>query len=775
MTIDHNSISHKVIAGALTGLVLVAAPTFAVGQGVQKQQAANVQTEASDAHLQWPRMFTQANLDYTIYQPQVDSWDGNKLEVRAAVAVKPVGAAEPKYGVAWFTAKTVIDRQTDNVLLENIEVTKVTFPSDEANADTYLAAFRNNIGANALHISLASLQAGLSVAEAEKGAKSVTIRNDPPQILFSDKPALLVRIDGKPVLRNVAGTGLLRVINTTSLIVFDEKNGIYYLRAFKHWYAAKTLDSGATPGQWQRVATAPAGLNSVLKAAGSNASASDTPPADLAEAVSAGQDPLIYTSFAPTELIQTEGELELAPVPDTKLLYVKNTSSHILVDEADQSYYVLISGRWFKSSALTGSAWTYVPSDSLPADFAKIPESHPMGAVLASVSGTPQAKEAVIDNAIPQMAHVARDKAKAKITYDGAPKLRPIEGTKLQYVANAPLPVILATDGRYYSVENGVWFVAASASGPWAVASEVPAEIYGIPASSPLHYVTYVRVYGSSDNEVYVGYTPGYFGTITAPAGVVVYGTGYAYDPWIEDYWYPAPATYGFGSGFAWGAVTGFAFGAVASNAWYGGAWGWGGAWGGAWGWHGWGWGGNNVVVNNFNFNNANIYNRWQNNAVQTNFRNQFNNRTGNLNNQIANRVNNGAGRLAQQQGQLRNMTPQQRAGAAHNFAQQHPRTSNNLFAGRDGNVYRRGAGGWEQHNGAGWNRIQHQDIGNRLNADQFARFHGNDMGGMRGFNGGGFRGGGFAGGGFHGGGFGGGGFRGGGFGGGFHGGGFRR
>ena len=40
----------------------------------------------------------------------------------------------------------------------------------------------------------------------------------------------------------------------------------------------------------------------------------------------------------------------------------------------------------------------------------------------------------------------------------------------------------------------------------------VPAAIYTIPASSPLHYVTYVHIYEATPTVVYVGYTPGYMG-----------------------------------------------------------------------------------------------------------------------------------------------------------------------------------------------------------------------------------------------------------------------
>ena len=83
----------------------------------------------------------------------------------------------------------------------------------------------------------------------------------------------------------------------------------------------------------------------------------------------------------------------------------------------------------------------------------------------------------------------------------------------------------------WYALKDGVWFVGTSVNGPWAVADSVPEVIYTIPPSSPLHYVTYVYVYGATPQIVTVGYTPGYYGTVLAPTGVVVYGTGYVYPP----------------------------------------------------------------------------------------------------------------------------------------------------------------------------------------------------------------------------------------------------
>ena len=190
--------------------------------------------------------------------------------------------------------------------------------------------------------------------------------------------------------------------------------------------------------------------------------------------------------------------------------------------------------------------------------------------VLASVPGTPQAQEAVIANSIPQTATVTRAAATFTATYDGAPQWRPIAGTPLAYAANAPTPIIRVDAKTYYALYNGVWFVTAAPAGPWVVAATVPAVVYTIPVTSPLHYVTYVRVYGATPTVVYVGYTPGYLGTVVAPDGVVVYGTGVVYTPWVGTVWYPPPPTYGAGAGFAWGATTGFIMGAATGAAMWG-------------------------------------------------------------------------------------------------------------------------------------------------------------------------------------------------------------
>ena len=70
--------------------------------------------------------------------------------------------------------------------------------------------------------------------------------------------------------------------------------------------------------------------------------------------------------------------------------------------------------------------WTFVASNALPPDFARIPPHSLAGAVLPTVAGTPQAQEAVIENSIPQTATVPlKNGPKFTPQFDGPPQFAP--------------------------------------------------------------------------------------------------------------------------------------------------------------------------------------------------------------------------------------------------------------------------------------------------------------------------------------------------------------
>ena len=181
-----------------------------------------------------------------------------------------------------------------------------------------------------------------------------------------------------------------------------------------------------------------------------------------------------------------------------------------------------------------------------------------------------EAREVVIANQVPQTAVVKRNEAKLTVRYDGAPLFKPIEGTSLEYAINTPTDVIHA-DGRYYALQDGMWFVSDAPLGPWVVADTIPAAIYSIPPSSPLYHVRYVYVYSQSPDYVEFGYTPGYLGAFVSD-GVVVFGTGWWYPGWCGDMYFGWPWTWGFG--FQFGYWTGGWFWQpVGSYWWYHSSW----------------------------------------------------------------------------------------------------------------------------------------------------------------------------------------------------------
>ncbi|HEY2798150.1 MAG TPA: hypothetical protein VGK26_09695 [Thermoanaerobaculia bacterium] len=543
--------------------------------------AAGAASDPSQGDPQWPRVIEEGDLTFNVYQPQIDVFSGTVLEARAAVEVDEKvegGKTRTLYGVIWIKANTFVDKEARLVQLDDIEIPKGNFPTAEDRTDEFLGILRNNTEPGRT-VSLDRVEANLAMTQSEKKGEAVPIKNDPPRIYYRTSASILILIDGEPALRDVEGSGLQRVLNTRSLILKDASS--FYTPIGDRWASAP-----AVTGPWRLAAAVPPAAQSLRDSIAKDENQSQTDliddPGDAVKAVlSKNRLPDLIVSTEPAELIETDGAPEMKPIAGTQLLYVSNTTGDILLDLNDQSYYVPLTGRWFRGKSLDGP-WQFVNGDALPKDFAKIPTNNPKSNVLATVPGTPASQEAVIANSIPQTAEVDRAEAKFESSYDGEPDFQPVPDTSLQYALNTPTPVIRVDPTSFYAVQGGVWFNGGSPYGPWVVATAVPPPIYAIPVASPIHYVTYVRIYRYSPTYVWVGYTPGYLGTCYSPWGTVVYGTGYWYRPWIGRYWYGAPVTWGYGVGISWNPWSGWNVG-----------FGWGGYrpyyrpyWGPYYGWH---------------------------------------------------------------------------------------------------------------------------------------------------------------------------------------------
>lgn len=474
----------------------------------------------------WPRQFDSPSGSFVIYQPQPEDLKGDLLTGRAAFSLKK-GDANRTFGVLWYTEQIEIDRDSSTVTARSLDVTKVRLPGITADeASRYEELVETQAAGWDLSGSLEELQAGLAAAEKER-ASVAGIDNTPPKILFHNRRAILVVYDGSPAIEPIEGSKLQRAVNTPYAVVYDPGKHYYYLNGANLWYRAKD-----PLGPWNNIPSPPTGVREIVPP--------DTSSNDQVE----GTPPEVLTATEPTELIATDGAPRYAPLVEDELLYLANTESDVILEVSTQDLYVLISGRWFRAPSKEGP-WAFVRGDELPQSFKKVPLDSPKGNILASVAGTDQAEDAIADAEIPQTSAIQRDDESFEATYDGDPQFEPIEGTDLEYAVNTDAEVILA-DGRYYGCDQGVWYISDDPDGPWTVSDTRPLDVEDIPPSCPVYDVRYVYTYGSTPDVVYVGYLPGYLGCYPY-YGTLVYGTGHRYHSWrSRDRYYAHRFTWGF-------------------------------------------------------------------------------------------------------------------------------------------------------------------------------------------------------------------------------------
>ncbi len=524
----------------------------------------------------WPREKTNAGGTIIYYQPQLDEWKNyRELVARMAVSIRPK-TGQPTVGVVYLHARTDADLETRNVVLSRLEITSTRFPSlDQAGAAAMDQLVKTFLSPDVtINISLDRLLAELEENK-QDSEPVVPVKNDPPKIFVSYGNAILLLADGKVVRAAIEKTDLEFVVNINWDLFFDKSTSKYYLLYEKMWLTATSLE-----GPWTITTKLPADMTKIP----------DQPNwADVKKAIppsaSAGTAaPEVFYSNEPAEIITFSGKPVYAKIPNTQLSYATNTESNVFLQSGENQYYFLVAGRWFRAKSLEGP-WTFATAD-LPADFAKIPASSVASRVLVSVPGTNEANDAVLLAQIPNTVIVDRAKAEAevKVSYDGQPEFKPIESTSLSYASNTQDKIIKVGD-LYYLCFQAVWFMSTSPNGPWKTADSVPQEIYTIPTSSPVYNVTYVTQTTTPSGETESSSTAGYFGMFIIGAAVgatLAYGSGYYYPPYFYygPYPYPIyrpyPITYGVGAYYnphngAYGIARGAygPYGGVAGAAWY--------------------------------------------------------------------------------------------------------------------------------------------------------------------------------------------------------------
>ncbi len=648
----------------------------------------------------WPRSYTDGTATLVLYQPQVDDWAGfATLNARFAAELIPSKGAQPQWGVVTVEAQTRVDLKSRTVAFSNWKITGMRYAG--AQNRSQLTGWQN-LTRKLLpqYPTVVAIERILSYMDKGKLKVGETaVRLEPPPILVSTQPAFLVIIDGPPIAVDLENTKLQKIVNTNWDLFLDKEAKRYYLRKDRSWLSAKQLT-----GQWTPVTNLPksfAGFpdNALYK---DIRQAAAHPEKDVTRSV-------VFVVDKPQELIVIAGEPSLQQIPGTHLMWVNNTESDLFFQKDTQKFFFLSSGRWFSTSGLKAGAWS-IASNSLPDDFKKIPPHHPRGRVLASVPGTPEANEALLAAAIPQKATISRHSVTAKAEYVGNPEFEAIPGTRISYARNTPNDILKIAQ-HYFMCLRGVWFMSSAANGPWMPADSIPTEIYTIPPSSPKYNLTFVRVYNSTAKTITYGYTAGYLGAYIAH-GVPMWGTGYTYSSYASGInsphpvywtcpnytygssaWYnPATGIYLRGSAF-YGPYGGYARAAVynpatsqyqwGSSAWagYGAA-----ALGGFYDAEAGGWAEPN--------NASDIYQSWRQSLVEPE-------------NESAR-----TGSQPDSHAMAAVSAPQTSRGGMPIgvLASQNAAANGNadVYAGKDGNVYRREASGqWDRNNGQSWQAMQ--------------------------------------------------------------------
>lgn len=544
----------------LLALLLAALPMAPLAQeaAASAPGSAPGAAEPEALGIEWPRAIELGKGSLEIYQPQLETFEGVNLTGRSALAYAEKDKA-PVFGVMWFTARVSVDRDARTAHVDAIQVRKVRFPNAQKDQEKKVAAaIEAAVPTWDLTVGLEAIQANLAVNQREVKS-SQGLSSKPPRMIFAEEPTVLLLYEGTPVERDAGEGGLRRVVNTPMFVVGDPASRQYWLAGGRFWYRAP-----AAIGPWTSVDGPPAAVRRLHDA---------HPPPSAAEGGAAEPDasekryaepsspPKIAVSTEPAELFVFDGPPKFQTVgEDAALLYAENTERFVFVDMAEGSTYVVVGGRWFKASSLKGP-WTAVRPDRLPAAFARLPPDSSVGEARTFVAGTEEAQDAVADAQIPQTAAVKRDQT-IEVVYDGEPRFKAIEGTSMAFAVNTSSSVIRDA-GRYWCCHQGVWYVAGNPRGPWTVSDRRPPDIDQVPPSAPVYNTRYVYVYQSTPQVVYTGYLPGYVGMYPY-YGTVVYGTGFWYPPYVGAVaYYPRPVTYGFdvvynpwvgfGFAFTWG------------------------------------------------------------------------------------------------------------------------------------------------------------------------------------------------------------------------------
>ena len=194
-------------------------------------------------HPTFPQQRTVDGYVLTLHAPQVRSWpDFERFTATFAFEMTVPGESSPRFGTANLSGDTVIDLPARKVAVTSPKVTDVKFASP-APAE-YTKAVENAVIRKSLEVPLDLFLAHVA-DEVLAGPPPTGFNTTPPPIFVRSTPTILLFVNGKPVASTVPSTHLEVIVNANWPTFRDPAGtGTYYLLDRDRWLTSSQLDRG---------------------------------------------------------------------------------------------------------------------------------------------------------------------------------------------------------------------------------------------------------------------------------------------------------------------------------------------------------------------------------------------------------------------------------------------------------------------------------------------------------------------------------------------------
>src|SRR5678815_4433198 len=238
--------------------VLFFSLTFAIPGRAQQPQQGRAQSSSSAADRGWPRGYSlPSEAQIVMYQPQIASWENQKqLVAFAALSHVAKGEQKPALGTIKFETDTEVSLEQRLVKFSKIKIIETNFQTlSKEQTQEIVTELEKNIPEEDRIIALDRVLAYIDKSTISP-KNVVGLKSDPPRIILTQTPSILVNFDGEPIWSPIKDNELKFAVNTNWDIFQHAPTGLYYLRNDNVWLRATDLQ-----GYWSNAGKLPESFN----------------------------------------------------------------------------------------------------------------------------------------------------------------------------------------------------------------------------------------------------------------------------------------------------------------------------------------------------------------------------------------------------------------------------------------------------------------------------------------------------------------------------------